>query len=298
MNKFDVKTLRDNIKEPVLETFKSALTLYPDLPKNVIIISTVNDEASKIYMNNKKKSLEECGLHVSIYSFDNPEITYFMTKIIELVEAKDTLGIIIQKPLTDSLKMYEDEIDSLIPRSKDIDQVSFNKDGRYFSYIKKSNFSKELMPCTVLGVVEIIFKYYNLLLNDSLKGKRVLIIGRSKIVGKPLFEALLERDATVTIAHSKTDKETLKDLIDKSEVVVSAVGKPKIWNKEFFERSCSKLLIDVGINRLKDGKICGDFDIESLKEFDYTYTPVPGGVGLMTVLGVLINTLHLINMNI
>ena len=140
------------------------------------------------------------------------------------------------------------------------------------------------IPCTPLGIINILQEY-----NIDLESKKVLIIGRSNIVGKPLFYLLLNKNATVTIAHSKTVN--LKSLTLDSDIIISAIGKPKFITTDMIKQG--SIIIDVGISRLDNGKISGDIDFENVKEKCKFITPVPGGVGPMTIAMLMKNTLHL-----
>ena len=280
--KINVKELRNQMEISIISELQTLLEGHQEIPKDVYVVSTVQDPASEVYMRNKMKAIAKVGLNPIKKEFwENPLDTLQFVK--DIVEGKiSCLGLIVQKPLADALKPYERKIDNMIPRSKDIDQISLNYDEVYLEKIKE-----KMYPCTVWGSLEVISR-----LCPSLSGKTVLVIGRSEIVGKPLAVALIEKQATVISANSRTPKETMQEMFRRADIIVSAVGRPRIWGEEYL--TSGKILIDVGINRV-DGKLCGDFDISEETTFveDISYTPVPGGIGLMTVLGVQKNLLEL-----
>ena len=276
--KLDIVSLRDKLKKNIMDEVNKLDK--KKLPNTVYIVSTIDDDASKVYMKNKLKAIEELGLEPRWLNLQcSDDIGHVKNVINHMVMDDKILGIIIQKPLSDNLKPYEEELDNLIPRNKDIDQISLRND---------SDCVVNLLPCTVWGIMQIID---SMIASDELRNKNVLAIGRSKIVGKPLVDELIKRGTTVMSANSKTSSATLKQMFELADIVVSAVGKPKIWDKNCFHKY--QLLIDVGINRDENGKRCGDFDVSGVKDEIY-YTPVPKGVGVMTVLGVQNNILELL----
>lgn len=241
--------------------------------KTLAIITVGEDEASKVYVNTKKKKAKECGfnsMHIQL-SEDTPY--YHLESVIETLNRLDYIGgIIVQKPLPKGLSLFDDEIDNLIDPKKDID--GFHPNSKFIA-------------CTPKGIITLMDSY-----NVPYQGKNVVIAGRSKIVAQPLAKLLMDRNCTVTMIHSKTDKNTVARLIDDCDIFISAIGRPKYWTEEHLGHGKDKIaLIDVGINRDENGKLCGDVDPNAYKHFEY-YTPVPGGVGVMTVASLLEN-LHL-----
>ena len=235
----------------------------------IAIITVGDDEASKVYVSSKKKRAEENGFryqHIHLSTLTGIDM---LRELIDyLNRSKYVKGIIIQKPLTAKLRPWEQEIDTLIDPSKDID--GFHPMSEYES-------------CTPKGIITML-NYYNV----PYKGKNVVIAGRSDIVAKPLAEMLMRDNCTVTMIHSYTPKGTVRKLIDNCDIFVSAIGKPKYWTPDYFENGHKIALVDVGINRDEENKLCGDVHPDSYEHFDY-YTPVPGGVGLMTVASLLDN---------
>ena len=180
-------------------------------------------------------------------------------------EDKRTDGILLMRPLPPQLN--EGFIISCMDSEKDVDGISpVNAAGLYLG-------TDGFAPCTAQAVVELL-KYYKI----SLAGKNVVIIGRSNVVGKPLSMLLLKEDATVTICHSRTAE--LQKAARRADILISAIGRPRMINSDYIKRSC--VVIDVGINTDRDGKLCGDVDFEDCRLKASAITPVPGGVGAVT----------------
>lgn len=241
--------------------------------KTLAIITVGEDEASKVYVNTKKKKAKECGFNSMHIQLSEGTPFYHLEALINFLNETEFIGgIIVQKPLPRGLNLFDNDIDKLIDPSKDVD--GFNPNSDYIA-------------CTPKGIITLLESY-----DVPYQGKNVVIAGRSKIVAQPLAKLLMDKDCTVTMIHSKTDKDTVARLIDDCDIFVSAIGKPQYWTEEHLGHGKDKLaLIDVGINRTEDGKICGDVDPKAYKHFKH-YTPVPGGVGVMTVASLLEN-LHL-----
>lgn len=238
--------------------------------------------ASKVYIASKIKACEEIG----IKSFHhNLPATATQEEIISLIKKlnndKDVSGILLQLPLPNG-QNAEKCIDAISP-DKDVDGLHPYNAGMLTlvkSWQEILN-QKLLVSCTPMGVVYLL-KYSNI----DIKGKNVVVIGRSNLVGKPVSMLMLANDATVTMAHSAT--KNLKDITKNADIVIAAIGRTKFINKEFIKEGAT--IIDVGINRCED-KLCGDVDFESVKDMDINITPVPGGVGPMTITMLLHNTI-------
>lgn len=238
----------------------------------VIIVG--DDAASKVYVNNKKKACEEVGItsleYVLPESTTNEELQVL---IHELNERKDVNGILVQLPMPCHLdeKLIIESIDS----TKDVDAFNEKNVGK----IATQNFT--FLPCTPAGVMEILHHE-----GIEISGKHCVVIGRSNIVGKPLSMLMLHKDATVTICHSKT--RDLPQICKLADIVVCAVGRAKFLNADMVKPGA--VVIDVGINRGVDGKLCGDVDFDNVKQVASCITPVPGGVGPMTITMLMKNT--------
>jgi methylenetetrahydrofolate dehydrogenase (NADP+)/methenyltetrahydrofolate cyclohydrolase len=256
------------VSNEIYESIKRGRKYQPE-SKILAIVTVGDDEASKVYVNTKKKKAVECGYkYMHIQMSDNTHFFELDNVIKNLNENVDVKGIIIQKPLPNELSNWEKQIDEIIDPSKDVD--GFHPMSKFKS-------------CTPKGVMTLLDHY-----NVPYKGKNVVIAGRSKIVAKPLAEMLMAKNCTVTMIHSKTPEPTVRSLIENCDVFISAIGKPHYWTEDYFDCSYRKIaLVDVGINRvfnedLEKNVVVGDVDPKCYQYFDY-YTPVPGGVGLMTV---------------
>ena len=245
-------------------------------PPRLVIISVGDDPASKVYVRNKMKAAEEVGIKVSHFAMVEDIETEYVIGIIKKFDDCDGVdGIMVQLPLPSHLD--ERAIIDAIDPSKDVDGLTTTNIGRLRSG------QPCIKPCTAAGVMDLL-AYYNI----ELEGKDVTIIGRSNIVGKPLADMMMAAGATVTQCHSKTPLTSLRFHTRTADILVSAVGKLKFVNYQ--NANFSGVIIDVGINRDEHGKLCGDVDYEAIKDRCEYITPVPGGVGPMTVAELMKNT--------
>lgn len=235
-----------------------------------------NDQASAIYIRNKHKACSELGIKTK----DNIMPSAIEEeKLIELINSLNNdpsiHGILLQLPLPSHIDQFE--VINKIKPTKDVDGLTYQNAGLLLN--KKSS----LIPCTPLGVMEL-FNYYKI----ELKGKDIVIINRSILVGKPLFLLLLEKDATVTICHSKT--RNLEEKLRRADIIITAVGNRKLFTLKPEHVKEDVVIIDIGISR-ENGKIIGDTDFERVAPKASWITPVPGGVGPMTITMLLNNTI-------
>ena len=231
------------------------------------VIMVGDDKASKVYVKNKSKACEEIGIEYEEFLMD-ADIT--MEKLLNLIDElnnrDDIHGILLQSP---------------IPKNLDINQA-FNKidyrkdvDGFHPINVGKLSIGEDcFISCTPFGVVKMLEEY-----NIDVQGKNVVIIGRSNIVGKPLIQCMLKKNGTVTVCHSKT--QNIKDITKNADILIAALGKAKFVTADMVKDGA--VIIDVGINRTDEGKLVGDVDFENVKEKASYITPVPGGVGPMTI---------------
>lgn len=253
--------VKDALKERVEQLKKDGLT--PGLA--VIIVG--NDSASRVYVNNKKKACEYVGIHSEEYAL--PEETTqdeLIALVKKLNEKKDIHGILCQLPLPKHIN--EEAVINAIDPQKDVDAFHPVNVGK----IMIGNF--DFLPCTPAGVMELIDES-----RIDLTGKHCVVVGRSNIVGKPQAMLLLHRNATVTICHSKT--ENLPQVCRTADVLVVAVGRAKMVDESYIKEGA--VVIDVGMDRDENGKLCGDVDFDSACKKAGYITPVPGGVGPMTI---------------
>ena len=239
------------------------------------VILVGDDPASRVYVNNKKKACEFCGIRSLEYVLPAETTQEELVSLIEkLNEDKAVNGILCQLPLPKHLD--EKTILNLIRPEKDVD--AFHPENVGHIMIGDINF----LPCTPAGIMEML-RYEKI----DLDGKNCVVIGRSNIVGKPMAMLMLKENATVTICHSRT--KNLKEVVAGADVIVAAVGRPNFVTADMVREGA--VIIDVGINRMADGKLCGDVDFEACKEKASYITPVPGGVGPMTIATLMQNTI-------
>jgi methylenetetrahydrofolate dehydrogenase (NADP+)/methenyltetrahydrofolate cyclohydrolase len=244
------------------------------------------DHASQIYIRSKIKACVNSGIKSFHYNLsDNVSKKDIIALVKELNKNSEVDGILLQLPLPNNQNPY-DCISAISPL-KDVDGLHpFNAGlltlSKNWDEIVKKNI---LVSCTPLGVMHILQKS-----NIIIEGKTAIVIGRSNLVGKPLSMLLLANNATVIMAHSKT--KNLKELCKTADIVIAAVGKPKFIDKKFIKNGA--VIIDIGINRTTEG-LCGDVDFDTVKEMEVEITPVPGGVGPMTITMLLENTLKAFN---
>ena len=239
------------------------------------VIQVGNDPASTVYVGNKKKSCEYIGIRSLAYELPEETTEEELVSLVEQLNmSRDVHGILVQLPLPKHLN--EKEVLNLIKPEKDVDAFHPENVG----HIMIGDYS--FLPCTPAGIMEML-KYENI----SLDGKHCVIIGRSNIVGKPMAMLMLKENATVTVCHSHT--KNLKEIVSQADVVVAAVGRAGFVTADMIKEGA--IIIDVGINRGEDGKLCGDVDFEACKEKASYITPVPGGVGPMTIATLMQNTI-------
>ena len=196
--------------------------------------------------------------------------------IYRLNNDESVTGIILQLPLPEHLKYCEQGFINLIDKGKDVDGLTDGNTGKLW------NDGSCLSPCTAAGIVSIL-SYYDMLGNNP----DVCVVGRSKLIGKPLTKMLLDYDCTVTVCHSRT-KDLKKHTLE-ADIVVLATGNPKMFDKSYFKDDA--IVIDAGISIDENGKVCGDANSETFKDTNISYTPVPGGVGIMTVAELMYNVM-------
>ena len=239
------------------------------------LIMVGNNPASQVYVRNKQKACDEVGISVESFFLDENTSQKELLTIIENCNKNPKVnGILVQLPLPTHIE--EKIVVNSIDPEKDVDGLNTINQGKLMVG------EEGLVPATPKGVITLLKSN-----NIDIQSKNVVVVGRSKLVGKPLAMLFLNENATVTIAHSKTAN--LKEVTKKADILVAAVGKPKFIVADMVKRDC--VVVDVGINRL-DGKLCGDVDYEGGSEVASFVTPVPGGVGPMTIATLLENVLR------
>lgn len=255
------------------EELKAKISLLEKAPGLAVVI-VGNDPASQIYVRNKIKACAEIGIRS--YSYELPETATqkeVEDTLDELARNPDINGILLQLPLPKGLDA--ESAMSHIPFEKDVDGFSAENLGLLTLHKERT------VACTPLGVMKILE-------NEGIQiaGKNAVVLGRSDTVGKPMAMLLLNANATVTVCHSKT--QNIKEICKNADILVSAVGKAKFVTADMVKQGA--VVIDVGINRDEQGKLCGDVDFENVKEKASCITPVPGGVGPMTITMLMYNT--------
>lgn len=264
------KAVRARIKEDT-EAFIKQTGIVPGLA--VVIVGA--DPASQVYVRNKHKACAEVGMYSEVHELPENISEEELLSLIDRLNHSDKIhGILVQLPLPKHLN--EEAVILAIDPTKDVDAFHPQNVGK----IMIGNYS--FLPCTPAGVMELL-RFYGI----DPAGKHCVIVGRSNIVGKPQSMLMLKANATVTICHSKT--QNLSSLVRMADIVIAAVGKPKFITEDMVKEGA--VVMDVGINRMSDGKLCGDVDFEQVEKKASYITPVPGGVGPMTITMLLQNTL-------
>ena len=260
--------ITDELKEKV-----SKLEKKPKLA--VILIG--NNPASQIYVRNKQKKAEEIGFESLVFPLPEDISEANLLEHIYILNEDDNInGILLQLPIPKHLN--QQRILEAIEPTKDVDGFTTYNFGRL-----ALGYKPYAIPCTPKGIIKLLEEY-----NIEIEGKNALVIGRSNIVGKPISLLLQQKNATVTMAHSKT--KNLKEIALNSDIIVCAIGKPKMITADFIKEGA--IIIDVGINRTENG-LCGDVDFAEVSKKTSFITPVPGGIGPMTIAMLMENTLEL-----
>ncbi len=260
--RIDGKQISAQIKDELKERVKKE-----KLEVTLAVIQVGNDPASTVYVGNKKKACEYIGIHSLAYELpeETPE-EELLQLIKKLNDRDDVNGILVQLPLP--AHMDEDKVIRTISPKKDVD--GFHPQSVGALSIGQPGF----ISCTPAGVIQLLKRT-----GVEIDGKECVIVGRSNIVGKPMALLMLRENATVTVCHSHT--KDLKEVTKRADILIVAIGKPKFITKEYVKEGA--VVIDVGIHRGADGKLCGDVDYDDVAPITHAITPVPGGVGPMTI---------------
>lgn len=275
MTIIDGKALSAELKAQMAAGMPQIIERYGRVPHLVVILVGENP-ASQTYVRNKAKGCETVGMKSTVITLPEDITEADLLQQIEALNADDSVdGILVQLPLPKHIR-----------EQKVIDTISYEKDVDGFHPMNVARLWQNkpcIVACTPKGIMEML-KAYGIVPN----GKRAVVIGRSNIVGKPIAKLLLDANATVTIAHSRT--EDLPSITREADILVAAIGKPKFVTADMVKDGA--VIIDVGINRQEDGKLCGDVDYENVAPKASFITPVPGGVGPMTITMLLQNTIE------
>lgn len=242
-------------------------------PPRLIIFQVGNNPASNTYVQNKIKACEEVGIKARLMKLESSITEDELIQLIREVNSRTNEsiynGVFVQLPLPEHIN--ENRIIQMINPNQDVDGFSIENVGTLMLKHPKID---AFMPCTAWGIINLLQEY-----DIPIAGKHCVIVNRSAIVGKPLAMMLLKEDATVTICHSKT--KNLKEICQQADILITAIGKPKFFTKDYIKQDA--IVIDVGMNRDENGKLCGDVDFDDVIDKVAAITPVPGGVGPMTI---------------
>jgi methylenetetrahydrofolate dehydrogenase (NADP+)/methenyltetrahydrofolate cyclohydrolase len=263
------KAVKDEVKAKTEELAAKGITA------TLAVILVGEDPASQVYVNNKKKACEYCGIRSLSYELSADTSEEKLLELIdELNKRDDVNGILVQLPLPAGID--EDRVLDAISPLKDVDGFHPVNVG------KLSIGKKGFVSCTPAGVIQLLKRS-----GIEIAGKECVVVGRSNIVGKPMAMLLLKENGTVTVTHSRTAD--LREVTKRADILVVAIGKPKFIDASYVKEGAT--VIDVGIHRKEDGKLCGDVDFDSVEPVCGAITPVPGGVGPMTIAMLMYNCL-------
>lgn len=261
----DGKAISAQIKEELKE--KVAKKKEQGMEISLAVIQVGNDPASSVYVNNKKKACEYIGINSVSYELSDDTTERELLDLVEELNGREEInGILVQLPLPDHID--EDKIIKAISPKKDVD--GFHPQSVGALCIGQPGF----VSCTPAGIIELLKRSH-----IEIEGKECVVVGRSNIVGKPMSLLLLRENGTVTVTHSKT--KNLKEICKRADILIVAIGRPKFITEEYIKEGA--VVIDVGIHRNENNKLCGDVDFASVEPHCSAITPVPGGVGPMTI---------------
>ena len=270
----------------MLQNLKTEIQKYLQEGKRaprIDILLVGDDYASQMYVNMKEKKALDLGILVNIHTFDKDISQAQLIKLIkELNNENEVDGIMVQLPMPEHINESE-VLESILP-SKDVDGLTSTNLGKLFK-----NDSSAIPPATAKGVIKLLDNY-----DVQIEGKRAVVIGRGDISGLPIAAMLQNRNATVTICHSHTQE--LKDICKDADILVSSIGRAEYINSEYVKNG--SVVIDVGTNRNSEGKLVGDVDFNSVKDIAGYITPVPGGVGPMTIACLFDNLIEMYKRNV
>lgn len=267
--------IKDECKEKVVAYKEQGIDI------RMAVIQVGSDPASSVYVNNKKKACEYIGIESLSYHLEESTTEEELLELIEKLNQDDSVrGILVQLPLPKTIS--EDKVLMAIAPQKDVDG---------FHPMNVGNLCigrKGFLSCTPAGVIELLKRY-----NIEISGKECVVVGRSNIVGKPMSILLLRENGTVTITHSRT--KDLKEVCKRADILIAALGKPKFITEEYVKEGA--VVIDVGIHRNENNKLCGDVDFDAVAPKCSAITPVPGGVGPMTIAMLMKNCVDSVEIN-
>ncbi len=255
------KKIRKELKKEVEELKTKEIT-----PK-LAVIMVGDNSASQVYVRNKSKACEKAGIEFEEFLFDNDTTEEKLLDTIDMLNKDESVhGILLQSPVPKHINIQR-AFEKISPK-KDVDGFNAVNVG------KLSIGQDAFISCTPYGIIKMLEEY-----NIETEGKHTVILGRSNIVGKPMIQCMLNKNATVTVCHSRT--KNIAEITRNADILIAAIGKPKFVTEDMVKDDV--VVIDVGINRMEDGTLCGDVDFENVSKKASYITPVPGGVGPMTI---------------
>lgn len=261
------------LSKKILEDLTQKVSLLERKP-HLAVILVGDNEASKLYVGMKEKRANNIGIQSEVITYpQNTTEDVVLEKINELNQDDSVDAILVQMPLPEHIDSHN-IIEAIDPK-KDVDSFTIENAGKIATKLEPYCY-----PCTPTGIIRLLDEY-----NIEIEGKNVVIVGRSNIVGHPMAQMMLNRNATVTICHSRT--KNLKENTLTADILISAVGKAKLITKDMVKNGA--VVVDVGTSKF-EGKLCGDVDFENVKDLTSYISPVPGGVGPMTIASLMMNT--------
>lgn len=255
------KKIRKELKKEVEELKTNGIT-----PK-LAVIMVGDNSASQVYVRNKSKACEKAGIEFEEFLFDKDTTEEKLLDTIDMLNKDESVhGILLQSPVPKHINIQ-----------KAFEKISPKKDVDGFNAVNVGKLSigqDAFISCTPYGIIKMLEEY-----NIETEGKHAVILGRSNIVGKPMIQCMLNKNATVTVCHSRT--KNIAEITRNADILIAAIGKPKFVTEDMVKADV--VVIDVGINRMEDGTLCGDVDFENVSKKASYITPVPGGVGPMTI---------------
>lgn len=269
------KEISQGIKDEIKKEIEEIQNKYDRLPKLVVILVGDN-QASCTYVRNKERACQYVGMESVVLRHEENFAEEDLLNEIDMFNQDDTVdGILVQLPLPKHID--ESKVINAISPDKDVDGFHPQNVAKLFLG------EHSLVPCTPKGMMVLLDK-----IGYNLSGKEVVVVGRSHIVGKPVALLCLQKNATITIAHSRT--KNLKEVCSRADVLITAIGKAKFFNHEYVKNGA--VVLDVGINRDENNKLCGDVDFDDVQDIVSAITPVPGGIGPMTITMLIQNTIE------
>ena len=268
------------VADGIFDIVRDAIDLYSFSDICLHVIQVGDDPASSIYIRNKERACQKVGIQSVTHHIDEDAEKHEIINLIKDLNSDDSVtGILVQLPLPDKFNELDVfEITNTVKYNKDVDGFTVLNTG--LLSLLGVGYNTNIVPCTPFGILSMLKTYH-----IETSGKHCVIVGRSDIVGKPMAQLMLNENATVTVCHSHT--KNLKEICKQADILVCAIGKPMFFDDEYVKDGA--VVIDAGINRLDNGKLCGDVNFDVANDIASYITPVPGGVGKTTIASLMLN---------